>query len=182
MAKDGTSRGGARIGAGKKRKPLADKILEGADFEGTALFPDDELEGAEIPKPRDYLTAKQKGGGKLCSEQIYNDTWLWLKKHGCENFVPKNLIEQYAQMSGRLIFCEMKLSEYGMLAKHPTTGEAILSPFHKASLDYLKSSNQLWYQIFQVVKDNCAEGYGGTNPQDDLMELMLTARKVGKNA
>lgn len=29
MAKDGTNRGGARIGAGAKKKPLADKIAEG---------------------------------------------------------------------------------------------------------------------------------------------------------
>ena len=29
MAKDGTNRGGARAGAGAKRKPLADKIAEG---------------------------------------------------------------------------------------------------------------------------------------------------------
>ncbi len=29
MAKDGTNRGGARIGTGQKKKPLADKILKG---------------------------------------------------------------------------------------------------------------------------------------------------------
>ena len=29
MAKDGTNRGGARAGAGAKKKPLADKIAEG---------------------------------------------------------------------------------------------------------------------------------------------------------
>ena len=29
MAKDGTNRGGARIGAGAKKKPLADRIAEG---------------------------------------------------------------------------------------------------------------------------------------------------------
>ena len=28
MAKDGTNRGGARMGAGAKKKPLADKIAE----------------------------------------------------------------------------------------------------------------------------------------------------------
>ena len=28
MAKDGTYRGGARIGAGQKKKPLADKIFK----------------------------------------------------------------------------------------------------------------------------------------------------------
>ena len=29
MAKDGTNRGGIRIGAGRKRKPLEEKIAEG---------------------------------------------------------------------------------------------------------------------------------------------------------
>ena len=29
MAKDGTNRGGARVGAGAKKKPLVDKIAEG---------------------------------------------------------------------------------------------------------------------------------------------------------
>ncbi len=29
MAKDGTNRGGVRIGAGAKKKPLAEKIAEG---------------------------------------------------------------------------------------------------------------------------------------------------------
>ena len=29
MAKDGTNRGGARVGSGAKKKPLADKIAEG---------------------------------------------------------------------------------------------------------------------------------------------------------
>lgn len=29
MAKDGTNRGGARVGAGAKKKPLADKIADG---------------------------------------------------------------------------------------------------------------------------------------------------------
>lgn len=29
MAKDGTARGGARVGAGRKPKPLADKIAQG---------------------------------------------------------------------------------------------------------------------------------------------------------
>jgi hypothetical protein len=30
VAKEGTNRGRARIGAGQKKKPLADKILEGS--------------------------------------------------------------------------------------------------------------------------------------------------------
>ena len=34
-----------------------------------------------------------------------------------------------------------------------------------------------WFQIYQVVKENCTTDYGGANPQDDLMERLLSARK-----
>ena len=55
MAKDSTNRGGARVGAGAKKKPLADKIAEGnpgrrrltvTDFDTAA-----DLEGQPMPKP-----------------------------------------------------------------------------------------------------------------------------------
>ena len=59
MAKDGTSRGGARPGSGQKKKPIADKILDGnpghrrltiMEFTDTA-----DLAGERMPEPRDYL-------------------------------------------------------------------------------------------------------------------------------
>ena len=65
MAKDGTNRGGARAGAGAKRKPLADKIAEGnpgrrkltvIDFQDTA-----DLEGQPMPKPSAMLSATLEG-------------------------------------------------------------------------------------------------------------------------
>ncbi len=66
MAKDGTNRGGARIGSGQKKKPLIDKIAEGnpgkrkleiIEFKNTA-----ELQGQEMPQPRAMLSAVQKDG------------------------------------------------------------------------------------------------------------------------
>jgi hypothetical protein len=36
---------------------------------------------------------------------------------------------------------------------------------------------RLWYEIFQIVKENCTADYTGANPQDDVMERLLTARK-----
>ena len=45
------------------------------------------------------------------------------------------------------------------------------------SQTYMKQVNQVWYQIYQIVKENCAVEYGGRNPQDDFMERLLTARK-----
>ena len=43
--------------------------------------------------------------------------------------------------------------------------------------EYMKQANAAWYQIHQVVKENCSVEYGGANPHDDLMEKLLSARK-----
>ncbi len=76
MAKDGTNRGGARIGAGAKKKPLADKITEGnpsnrkltvIEFEDQAA----DLEGQQMPKPSKLLSATQKDGKPLVAEEVY---------------------------------------------------------------------------------------------------------------
>ena len=76
----------------------------------------------------------------------------------------------------RWIQCEEAISEYGFLAKHPTTGNAMQSPYVAMSQNYMKQVNQVWFQIYQIVKDN-AQDYSGANPQDDLMERLLTARR-----
>ena len=66
MAKDGTNRGGARIGAGAKKKPLADKIAEGNPGKRalTVISFDDraaELEGQAMPKPSKNALRCSKG-------------------------------------------------------------------------------------------------------------------------
>lgn len=37
------------------------------------------LEGMDLPKPGEYLSAKQKNGMPLGAAAIYKETWLWLK-------------------------------------------------------------------------------------------------------
>jgi hypothetical protein len=58
--------GGARIGAGQKKKALADNLLEGNPGKRkiTILeFPDTaDLSGEAMPPIREYLAAKQKNG------------------------------------------------------------------------------------------------------------------------
>jgi hypothetical protein len=77
----------------------------------------------------------------------------------------------------RWIQCEEAISEYGFLAKHPTTGNAIASPYVAMSQSYMKQVNQTWFQIFQIVKENCSVEFNGTSPQDDVMERLLSAKK-----
>lgn len=181
MAKDGTARGnkpGNYNGAGRKRKPLADKIAEGKSGMSVLSLPDPPtLEAFEVPQVKEYMKAQQKNGRNLCAEERYLRTWQWLKERRCEKLVNPQLVEQYAMSVARWIQCEEALSEFGFLAKHPTTGNAIASPFVKTLQDFIKQSNMLWAQIYAVVQDNCSEHYSGPNPQDDVMERLLTMRK-----
>ena len=179
MAKDGTARGGAWVGAGRKPKALADKIAQGASADVLDLPTPADMEGVTVPPVKDFLKAAQKSGVDLCAEEVFKSTYLWLQERGCIHLINTQLIEQYAMSVSRWVQCETFISEYGFLGKHPTTGAAITSPYVTMSQNYLRQVNQCWFQIYQIVKENCSVEYGGANPHDDLMEHLLNARKRG---
>jgi len=179
MAKDGTARGGPRFGQGRPKKALADKVAEGK-IEGAVVLPiPTELEPADVPPVKEYMKAEQKNGKTLCAEEVFKNTFQWLKDRGCEKLVNTQLIEQYAMSVSRWIQCEEAISEFGFLAKHPTTGNAIASPYVSMSREYMKQVTSAWYQIYQVVRDNCSVEYEGPTPQNDVMERLLRARNGG---
>lgn len=190
MAKDGTNRGGRRVKAGSKPDALTDKIAVGksakifepidfdidSDFETDNFMDTADLEGENIPKPSEYLKSEQKDGSLLGADRIFNETWLWLKKRKCDKFVNPRLVESYSQAFARYIQCEEAISKFGFLGKHPTTGAAIANPFVQMSVSFQKQANLLWYEIFDIVKQNCTTDFSDT-PQDNVMELLLTARR-----
>jgi len=190
LAKDGTTRGGRRVRAGAKPQALADKITNGKAakiLEMPELHPESlleaeeldggtELYGEDMPPPSDYLSSRQKDGKPLGADALFIETWKWLKDRGCEKFVNQRLIEAYAQAFTRYIQCEEAISLYGLLGKHPTTGGAITSPFVQMSQSFQKQANLLWYEIFDIVKQNCTTAFV-SNPQDDIMEALLSGRK-----
>ena len=173
--------GGARPGAGQKKKPLADKMLDGNPGKRKLTvveFPNAvDFQGEKMPQPSTMLSAVQKDGKPLIASEIYERTWSWLNERGCANIVSPQVLERYAMSAARWIQCEAAITEYGFLAKHPTTGNAIQSPYVAMSQNYMAQTNRLWYEIFQIVKENCAADYTGANPQDDVMERLLTARR-----
>lgn len=190
MARDGTNRGGRRVRAGDKPAPAAEKIQKGqqvqilkndiptlspTELEAVDLPEGTVMEGINMPKPSDYLSARQKNGVPLGADEIYKETWLWLKERNCEKLVNHRLIEAYAQAFARYIQCEEATSTYGLLGKHPTTGGVIASPFVQMSQQYQKSANLIWYEIYDIVKQNCTEVFED-NP-NDTMELLLRARR-----
>lgn len=190
MARDGTNRGGRRVRAGDKPAPAAEKIQKGqqvqilnndiptlspTELEAVDLPEGAVMNGVDMPKPSDYLSARQKNGIPLGADEIYKETWLWLKERNCEKLVNPRLIEAYAHAFARYIQCEEATSTYGLLGKHPTTGGVITSLFVQMSQQYQKSANLIWYEIYDIVKQNCTEVFED-NP-NDTMELLLRARR-----
>ncbi len=171
-------RGGARIGAGRKKSAVKEKANSGNPG-GRKLeildIPD--VEGVEMPKPHDFLSAEQRDGSSLQASDIYEETWKWLKKIGCASKISPQLLERYAMCSARWIQCEEMTNKLGFLSKHPTTQKPIPSPFINIGINYMNQAVRLWNEIFQIVKENCSTDYDDVGPQNDLMERLLRARE-----
>lgn len=164
---------------GRPRKALADKLQDGSNRKIQVVpLPEGHSEaGADMPKTSEWLSASQKNGHPLIAKQIFEDTWMWLGRHKCSHLVPTQQIEQYAMSAARWIQCEQAISEYGLLAKHPTTGSPIASPYVSMAQSFSKQTHSLWAQIFSIVRENTLTDYSNSTPQDDLMERLLSARK-----
>lgn len=172
MAKDGTQRGGLRIGAGKKPKRLEEKILEGKAEPVEATVPlVTSASHKKMPQLKKFMTAEQKNGEQLQTKKIYSEMWTWLAARGCENLVDNQLLEQYSMAVARWQQCEDYISHYGLLGEHPTTGGEMVSVYVKMAQDWQKQINQLRYQIYAAVRDN-ATGVTASD-QNDLMEGLL---------
>ena len=74
---------------GRPKKPIADKIADGnpgkrpltvIDFKDSAA----DLEGQPMPKPSEFLSAKQKDGSTLCAAEIYENVWNHTENYGDE--------------------------------------------------------------------------------------------------
>ena len=190
MAKDGTNRGGRRVRAGDKPDTLADKIAQGksaqvmdlpiVELDGSDDYgPLPDLPGTDQPHPSSYLSAQQRDGEPLGADIIFNETIRWLKERGCDRLVNPRLVESYSEAFARYIQCSEAMSKFGLLGKHPTTNAPIASPFVQMALSFQKQANLLWYEIFDVVKQNSTTAFEG-NPQDDAMEKLLRSRSKRK--
>lgn len=173
MAKDGTARGGRRAGAGRKSKALAERILEGDDVKLSELKTS-RLKGCDMPPVGEYMRQEQKLGIDLEAEKIYANTYEWLSKMGVKEHINPLLVQEYAMAAARWIQCQIAISRFGFLSRHPTSKEPIASPFIAMLNSFQKAMDNSWYQIYQVVRENSSQGYTG-NPNDDLMTRLLNS-------
>ncbi len=113
----------------------------------------DDLEAVSMPPIKEYLIAVQRDGSELCADDVYKQTTKWLKEKGCENVVSVQIVEQYALSVARWVHLEQMISKYGYIAKHPTTGAPMQSPYVTMAQGYLKQAAALRDEILMLVKD-----------------------------
>lgn len=164
---------------GRPPKALSEKLANGtACYKPFKVIPAPATyEGVDVPEPNQYIKARQKDGREFYAEEIYRNTWGWLRKCKCDHLFVPAVIEEYAMSMARWIQCEYAISEYGFLAKHPTTGQPITSPYVSMSQSYMKQTLEQWQIIYRIVKENCPMDIGDNTPQEDAMERLLRVRE-----
>lgn len=117
------------------RNPLSRKKAENGNPGGRKLEVLDipEVEGVDMPKPHEFLSAEQRDGSTLQAEEIYKETWEWLKKVGCAAKVSPQLLERYAMCSARWIQCEEMTNRMGFLSTPPPRSRSHLRSSISAS-------------------------------------------------
>lgn len=89
--------GGKRPGAGRPKKPLADKVLEGSTRKHKPKVL--QMDGAEetLPEPPEWISYYgSKTAGAPDAPEIYRTTVEWLQKTGCLHLINPEYITDYA--------------------------------------------------------------------------------------
>jgi len=164
--------GGKRPGAGRPKKPLVDKLLDGnpghqklkvLNFKGES----------PPPEPPDYMPYYgSKKAGSPDSEDIYRETIAWLEKTGCLHLVNASLIFDYAITKAHWYECERYVTSQG-LGYLPDGKKLIENPIIETSVKYFKMADIAWGKIWDIVVQNCEHNFGGNNPHADAMAKLL---------
>ena len=174
------TKGGKRVGAGRPRKPLAEKIIEGNPGK-RPLYVIDFPEGdavSELPSPPEFLAEAAKGDGNWPSaDTIFRSVSVWLERTGCLTLISPELILDYALLKARWLECEAFNAKHGLLARHPISKQPIASPYVRMGIDYLKAADVAWTHIWQVISQNSTKEFTGRTPNDDVMERLLSGKK-----
>ena len=163
MAKDGTRRGGARPGAGRKKKQQPEppeKVLQ--------LVPPTDEEHNEFPQFSRLLYDSGDGDFSLKqAEDVFISVYRYAKENDAAGQLPKELAEQFAVSYSRWVQAELDISRRGFLAPHPTTGLECKSPLVEVSNIYFKQFTNAWYSIWAIVKDGTKD-----DTVDDMSALL----------
>ena len=174
--------GGRRKGAGRKKKPVAEHVLNGTaqTNELPTLSVYGELSGEEMPKPNEYLTKQSRGViTENRGKEIYEKLWHWLKERDCNLLVNPESLQQYALSLARCEQCENAIHDHGFLAKHPTTHMPCESPFVRIAQKYQKQAQGQWSAIEVNISERLRYYVDKNAVSTDPLDIILN-RAVDK--
>ena len=163
--------GGARPGAGRKKKPLADKLMEG----NPGKRPNKVLGFAEgLPHDMELPEYLEDFAGfdiEPDVNEFYRSTVKWLERTGCLHMINPDFIAEYAMLKTRWLECEFIV---GSLFAHHRISMATTSA--DMGLKYLKQADAAWGKIWAIVAQNCEYNLGSENPNAEIMAALLSAK------
>lgn len=113
-----------------------------------------EIRAVEMPPVKEYLKEIQRDGSELNADEVLKETLEWLQSRGYKDVVSKQVLEQYAFSVARWIHIERLISKYGYIAKHPTTGTPIQSPYVVMAQTYMKQVIAIRGEINLLLKES----------------------------
>jgi len=165
--------GGARKGAGRKPKPLSEKIVTGNPGH-RALKKIEFNGGSNNPHPPEYLQLMvKKTKGLPTPTDIFNETVQYLEPSECLNLIPMALIADYCLAKYYLINAQYELSQTATVG-YNVKRELVVTEFTEAMLKMQKNVLATWTPIWDIVSRNSERLI--TNPEQDLMAVIIGGR------
>jgi hypothetical protein len=170
-------RGGARKGAGRKPKPLAEKLAAGNP--GRRSLKKLAFSGeSDRPKPPAYLRLMRKDTDGIPEPTaIFEEAVRFLEPSGCLNLIPAALIADYAMAKYYLIHAQYELSKTATVA-YNSKRELVITDFTEAMLKLQRNVIATWSPIWDIVSKNSE--WLIPNPEQDLMAILIGGRQRRK--
>ena len=160
-------RGGYRPNAGRKKRPLADKLLEGnpGKRELTVVRFQNQAENSTTKPPTFLEQCGREGDETLPSAaELFQLLREFVISSGCEAIVAPNLIEDFAHLRRAFLECEYMNRKMGRIANGKR------SPYVSMAVDYSKQAMTIFDRIWNVMSQNSEQPYEGKNAFLQLLQ------------
>jgi len=168
--------GGRRSGAGRPRKSLADKKLEGlyGKRRPTVLnFPESAEEyKLEYPVWLDGMDSNWEGVPNI--RQFWNSEIEYLEKTGCLHLINPSLIANYVIALLRLAETERAIAISNTVYQSKMRDIRVdAHPLVEVAKSYRADVSTEWDKIWKIIQQN-SETYYGDDPSHDIMSRLLS--------
>jgi len=167
--------GGARKGAGRRPKALADKLAAGNP--GHRPLKKIAWGGDKKIEPPEYLKAMKSSDARTAvipsPAEIFMDAVKQLEPSGCLELIGPGLMAEYAMAKYYLLIAQLDLSNTAIVGTS-VSGEIVVTGFTDAVLKLQKNVSLVWGQIWDIVSRNSETVV--KNPENDIYAQLISGR------